>query len=131
MTYSATTTWTPTRGNLLLAVTIEPREVGARLKAARERRGLTQLEFALEANVSPSSVARWEAGKLPPIRELMRLADLLEIDAGELVENQQVGQRDEIQDLRRQVAAMQGKLDRVLDLLASPDDQADRPAPKG
>lgn len=73
-------------GTLLLAVTLEPREVGKRIAAARNRKGWTQLDFALEASVSPSSVQRWEGGKLPPIRELMRIADLLEISAADLVE---------------------------------------------
>jgi transcriptional regulator with XRE-family HTH domain len=36
------------------------------------------LEFALKAHVSPSAVTRWESGKLPPVRELMRIADLLD-----------------------------------------------------
>lgn len=74
------------RGTLLLAVSLEPREIGKRIAKAREKRGWTQLAFALEANVSPSTVQRWESGKLPPVRELMRVADLLGVEAEELVE---------------------------------------------
>lgn len=67
-------------------VQFDPQQVGRRLAAARQQRGWTQLRFALEANVSPSSVSRWERGLLPPVRELMRLAEVLGIDMGELVE---------------------------------------------
>jgi DNA-binding XRE family transcriptional regulator len=53
-------------GTLLLAVSLEPREIGQRIRLARERKGWTQLAFALEADVSPSTVQRWEGGKLSP-----------------------------------------------------------------
>jgi transcriptional regulator with XRE-family HTH domain len=77
----------PAYGRLLLAVsTIDPKEIGKRIAAARGRKGWTQLTFAAEANVSPSSIQRWEAGRLPPVRELIRLAGLLEIDPEQLVE---------------------------------------------
>lgn len=73
-------------GSLLLASVMEPKEIGKRIQAARKRRYWTQAEFAREANVSLSSVTRWEAGALPPVRELIRLADLLGVDPEELVE---------------------------------------------
>lgn len=95
----AATQWTTVRGTLLLAVSLEPKEIGRRIASARERRGLTQLAFALEANVSPSTITRWEAGKLPPVRELMRIADLLEIDPSELVEDH-VDDTSELRELR-------------------------------
>lgn len=74
------------RAKLLLAVALDPREVGKRIAQAREGKGWTQLTFALEADVSPSSVQRWESGKLPPVRELLRVAELLEVDPETLVE---------------------------------------------
>ena len=86
MTCMATTQPHPAYGSVLLAVAIEPEEIGAKIKAARKRRHWTQLDFALEAHVSPSSVARWEAGGLPPVRELIRIADVLEIPTETLVE---------------------------------------------
>lgn len=83
----ATTQFTRTHGRLLLAVALDPKEVGRRIKAARKRRGWTQLELATQhAHVSPSTVARWEAGKLPPVRELMRIADVLDVPAESFVE---------------------------------------------
>lgn len=88
MSYVAYTHFADPYGKLLLAVQLEPKEIGRRLKAARKRKSHTQLSFALEANVSPGTVARWEAGGLPPIRELVRIAELLEIDPSELVETE-------------------------------------------
>lgn len=77
----------PSYGRLLYAVsTIDPREIGQRIAVARNRKGLTQLDLAYKASVSPSSIQRWEAGRLPPVRELIRIAGLLEIDPEELVE---------------------------------------------
>src|SRR5262249_20385018 len=67
-------------------VTMEPKDVGRRMAAARKARGWTQLAFALEADVSPSTVTRWEAGHLPPVRELRRVADVLGLPPAELVE---------------------------------------------
>jgi transcriptional regulator with XRE-family HTH domain len=67
-------------------VTFAPDEVGRRIAAARIRKGWTQLVFAGEANVSPGSVSRWERGKLPPVRELVRIAQVLGIEVAELVE---------------------------------------------
>ncbi len=71
---------------LLLAVALDPREIGKRIQQARKRRGWTQMEFAIAANVSISAVQKWEAGHLPRVRELMRVADLLEVPAEEFVE---------------------------------------------
>jgi len=77
----------PAYGRLLYAVaTIDPKEIGKRIAKAREAKGWTQLTFAYEANVSPNSIQRWEAGRLPPVRELIRLAGLLGIEPEELVE---------------------------------------------
>lgn len=86
MSCTATTQWTTTHGTLLLAVSLAPKEIGQRIAEARKAADLTQLSFALLANVSPSSVARWESGKLPPVRELMRIADLLGVEAETFVE---------------------------------------------
>lgn len=50
------------------------------------RRGWTQIDFALQAHVSPATVQRWERGQLPRVRELLRVSELLKIDAESLVE---------------------------------------------
>lgn len=86
VTSIARSQFTATHGKLLLAVALTPKEVGERIKRAREAKGWTQLELALEAHVSPSSVTRWESGKLPPVRELMRISMILEVAPEDLVE---------------------------------------------
>jgi transcriptional regulator with XRE-family HTH domain len=75
------------RGSLLLAMSLEPAEIGTRIREARLRKGWTQLQLALEADVSPSTVTRWERGGLPPMRELIRLAGVLEVPAEALVDS--------------------------------------------
>lgn len=80
MTDIAESQWSAVATNLLLVATVDPMEIGRRIKQAREQKGWTQLVFALEANVSPSTVTRWESGKLPPVRELIRVAQLLGVD---------------------------------------------------
>lgn len=104
---------------LLLAVSIEPQEIGQRLRAARERVGWTQMKFAQEANVSLSSVQRWERGDLPPVRELIRLAGVLEIDPEQLVELEPTGDA-RLAELEKQVEEQGAKLDRVLAILERP-----------
>lgn len=65
---------------------LDPRDVGRTIATARDAMGLTQVELAHKLGASPSSVQRWEAGKLPPVRKLLRVARALEIEASELVE---------------------------------------------
>lgn len=104
---------------LLLAVSIEPQEIGKRIAAARERQGWTQMVFAQQANVSLSSVQRWERGDLPPVRELIRLAGVLRIDTEQLVELEPTGEV-RLAQLERQVEEQGEKLDRVLAILERP-----------
>lgn len=80
MTHTAATQWSETAGRLLLVATVDPSEIGRRIKQAREQKGWTQVVFAYQAHVSPSTVTRWESGKLPPVRELIRIAGLLAVD---------------------------------------------------
>jgi transcriptional regulator with XRE-family HTH domain len=91
---TANTQFARIHASLLLAMSLDPHEIGQRIRQARDRKGWTQLQFALEANVSPSTVARWESGRLPPIRELMRIAVVLGIPAEELVERPPNGAMD-------------------------------------
>jgi transcriptional regulator with XRE-family HTH domain len=87
MTHTATTQIAATLGRLHLLVTFDPEEIGRRIAAARNK-GWTQVNLAHHANVSPSTVSRWERGFVPPVRELIRIAAVLEIDVTELVEEQ-------------------------------------------
>lgn len=110
---------------LLLAVTVEPGEIGRRIKRARESRGWTQLVFAREASVSPSTVQRWEAGALPPVRELIRIADVLQVETDVLVEpEERPGDRlsaieEELRLVRAELAAVRETLPAVERLLVA------------
>ena len=99
----------PTR--LLLAMSLDPQEIGERIRAARLRKGWTQLQLALEASVSPSTVARWERGGLPPVRELIRLAGVLGVPAEDLVEDQLPAQESE------RLEALLARLERLVEMM--------------
>src|SRR5262245_42625370 len=88
---NVTTQLAATYGKVLLGVAIEPGEIGRRIAAARKARNWTQLQFATEAGISPSTVHKWERGQIPPVRELMRVADILGIDPCDLVEPDEPG----------------------------------------
>jgi len=92
---------------------MEPREIGQRIARAREARGLTQVAFAFEANVSPSTVQRWEGGRLPPVRELIRIASVLQIEPEELVEPNPTPD-SELHSLREEVAELHAMLAELL-----------------
>ena len=94
---------------------LDAQSVGRRIQDARVAKGWTQIEFAAAANVSPSSVQRWESGKLPPVRELLRVAELLEVEAETLVEPPAEGRPQDA--LLREVAAGVRELERVSELL--------------
>jgi transcriptional regulator with XRE-family HTH domain len=64
-----------------VATGMDPAEIGRRIKSARHARLWTQAQFATAASVSLSTIARWESGKLPSVRELVRVADLLDLIA--------------------------------------------------
>lgn len=100
-------------GSLLLSAVMEPKEIGKRLKAARERKHLTQLALALEAHVSPSSIARWERGELPPVRELIRIAELLDVEPEQLVELEPT-EEDQLVLLRGEVGELRAMLETLL-----------------
>lgn len=64
----------------------DPRRIGQRLKAARERAGLTQAEVAGSIGVDTVTVSRWENGRQAIKAErLMYLANLYGTTAGEVL----------------------------------------------
>jgi transcriptional regulator with XRE-family HTH domain len=103
----------PAFRKLLLGVSIDPKEIGRRIAAARERLGWTQAVFAREASVSISSVQRWERGDLPPVRELIRLAGVLRIDPEQLVEVEPT-EADQLAELRKEMASVHEMLAELL-----------------
>jgi transcriptional regulator with XRE-family HTH domain len=112
-TYTMSTQTARPYATLLLAVTMDPKEIGRRIKVARNKRGWTQLAFALEADVSPSTIQRWESGQLPPVRELMRIAELLEVEPESLVELEPTGE-DQFSALRAEVGELREMVQQLL-----------------
>jgi len=62
-------------------------DLGTNLRAARERLGLTQEQVAQRSGVHATEVSRIESGKRDPqVSTLRRLADAVEIKAGQLLD---------------------------------------------
>lgn len=64
----------------IVRVPLSPEEVGQRIVRAREQmtpKPWSQFDLALALGVSPSTIYRWEKGKLPSMNELIRLAEVL------------------------------------------------------
>lgn len=59
--------------------------LGERLRAARVLRGLTQVELAVAAGMSPRSVAYYEAGRIPDGDALRRLCQTLGVSSDVLL----------------------------------------------
>jgi len=61
-------------------------EFGKRLREARERKGLTQLELAKLANLGESTISFYELGRREPNYDiLIRLAEILEVSPNYLL----------------------------------------------
>jgi transcriptional regulator with XRE-family HTH domain len=84
-----------------------PHDIGARIRAARRDRGLTQDELADTVGVSRSAVAQWETGRTGQITgNLSRIAAALEVNVEYLMHGDdkraagEVRQGDELALLR-------------------------------
>ena len=61
------------------------REFGKNLKKLRTERGFSTRKFAIEADISTSSLARLESGSTnPSLTTLLKLADALRVDLNKL-----------------------------------------------
>lgn len=61
-------------------------EFGRRVRAQRQKLGLSQERIALDSELSWSWIGRVERGQVnPTFDNILRLADLLKIDAGKLM----------------------------------------------
>lgn len=67
--------------------------IGARIKALREDRGLTQAALAERAGVHPVTVAKWESGAISnlPINTLRTIADALDATVGDVLPDCELG----------------------------------------
>jgi transcriptional regulator with XRE-family HTH domain len=62
------------------------RQIGRRLKAARQRAHVSQAELAARLEVTQTAVSYWEAGRrLPGIDDLMRIAEFLDAPLTDLL----------------------------------------------
>jgi transcriptional regulator with XRE-family HTH domain len=77
-------------------------ELGARLKALREKRGLTQQQLGERLKAAPSRISRYESGgAVPEAETLVTLATVLEVSLDELLLGRPSGADDDgVRDVR-------------------------------
>ena len=64
------------------------KSIGPRIKAARERKGITQESLAEIVNLSPMHVSVIERGVKPPkLETLIKIANALDVSADELLQD--------------------------------------------
>jgi transcriptional regulator with XRE-family HTH domain len=97
---------------------LEPTEIGARIRVAREVAGLTQEELARAASFSKRSLQDYEAGAVVPFKHFRELGRLLERDTEWFLHGDATRLADEeIRQLQEEVQALRDQLDEVLALL--------------
>ena len=66
---------------------MDAKAVGQRIKAAREKKSMTQEDLAARINISPTHVSVIERGtKIPRIDTFVAIANVLEVSADELLD---------------------------------------------
>jgi transcriptional regulator with XRE-family HTH domain len=77
-------------------------ELGARLKALRDKRGLTQQQLGDRLKAAPSRISRYESGgAVPEAETLVTLATVLEVSLDELLLGRASGTEDDgVRDVR-------------------------------
>lgn len=61
--------------------------IGSRIQAARKSRGLTQDQLAAATGIDSSNIRAYEAGRaLTALASLVRIAEVLDVAAGELLD---------------------------------------------
>ena len=88
-------------------------KIGARIKAVRRSRGMTQERLAEQAEISPRYLSRLEVGEQSPsIDTLGRLATALDVELWELFDFGHEGTQKELQNTMRKLVreSDEGKL---------------------
>ncbi len=98
-------------------------EVGLRIREARLANGWTHEELARRMGVNWRTVQRWQKGRLPKMQTLLRLAEVLRVPTGYLIEPE--ASSDELGELRAQVEELTERLDALARALDQP-----APAPR-
>lgn len=64
---------------------MEQKKIGERIRLYRLKKGFTQEQLAEKLDISDKTLARWERGQVAPdMDNIYRIADVLEIDRGEI-----------------------------------------------
>jgi transcriptional regulator with XRE-family HTH domain len=67
-------------------VSARRREIGARIRTAREHAGLTQLQLGNRIGRDHRTIHRWEyATRIPTLEDLLLLADAMSVPLADLV----------------------------------------------
>jgi transcriptional regulator with XRE-family HTH domain len=80
---------------------LTPQDVGRRIRTARMDRGWTNEELGRRMGANWRTVQRWQAGRLPRLPTLLRLADVLGVPHAYLLESEEAPVT--MNDLRVQV----------------------------
>lgn len=107
-------------GEIIRTVGLTPEQIGARIVKAREEmdpKPWSQFDLAIALGVSPSTIYRWEKGRLPSVTELRRLEVALKRPEGFLTEPPE--QQAEIADLRSGLDALNLRLQGLEESLAT------------
>ena len=73
------------------------KQLGRRIKQIREMRGIKQVALAEKLNMEPSNLTRIESGyQFPKEENLVRIAQILEVEVGDLFQNNQQITREEM-----------------------------------
>jgi transcriptional regulator with XRE-family HTH domain len=76
-------------------------EFGARLRAAREKRGLTQQQLAEGVDTYAPQISKYESGEVVPEGEtLAALAAVLDVSLDELILGRPADRPDDVRDVR-------------------------------
>jgi transcriptional regulator with XRE-family HTH domain len=115
-------------GPKIRAVGVDPidQQVGARVRALRESRGVTLKELALSAGVAPAAVEACEAGSAPAaVSLIVKLARVLDGSAAELIgDDRGGGWRAALDELARDSA--DGSMELVFAFSSIPDKRVRR-----
>lgn len=109
---------------------LDPVEVGARMRQAREAKGLTHQAFAdlmsdkLGRRINLRTVQRWQKGQLPRLGTLMAVADALEVPQSYFVETEAEREEANLDRLNEQVAEVLAGIRELLGRV-DPADPAD------
>lgn len=100
-------------------------QIGARIRAFREERGLTPSELAEAVGVAPSDLERYETGAASArVSVVVKLARALHTSASDLIGDDQASWRQALGDLARSGPA--GAVELVSAFSAIPDDRVRR-----